>query len=97
MISEKNRLFVGDEERRGKRGERSVARKGVFVRSTRLTPMGWRLGSIEKQKLVVSPEPRRFGVVPLRRRAARRVGRGVGGTRRTTRANPNKRRNRLNE
>ena len=51
MISEKNRLFVGDEERRGKRGERSVARKGVFVRSTRLTPMGWRLGSIEKQKL----------------------------------------------
>ena len=41
--------------------------------------MGWRLGSIEKQKLVVSPEPRRFGVVPLRRRAARRVERGVGG------------------
>jgi hypothetical protein len=30
--------------------------------------MGWRLGSIEKQKLVISPEPRRFGVVPLRRR-----------------------------
>jgi hypothetical protein len=35
--------------------------------------MGWRLGSIEKQKLVISSEPRRFGVVPLRRRAARRV------------------------
>ena len=69
MISEKNRLFVGDEERRGKRGERSVARKGVFVRSTRLTPMGWRLGSIEKQKL-----GRFFRAASFRRRSVATAG-----------------------